>query len=195
MSRRYREDLEYSDAELVQGCSEGKTLFQERLYKRYFSFAMSISIRYTSDEAGAMEIVNDSYMKVLGNLDDYDTSRSFKSWYGRIIVNTAIDSYRKNMKFTGSLQPDEIPGQEVSEPEIESELTVTDILSLLNQLPGNCKIVFNLYEIEGYTHEEIAEMTGVGASTSRSTLARAKKMLRHLYKINFNPVKRSHEAV
>ncbi len=195
MSRRYREDLEYSDAELVQGCSEGKTLFQERLYKRYFSFAMSISIRYTSDEAGAMEIVNDSYMKVLGNLDDYDTSRSFKSWYARIIVNTAIDSYRKNMKFTGSLQSDEIPGHEGSEPEIESELTVTDILSLLNQLPGNCKIVFNLYEIEGYTHEEIAEMTGVGASTSRSTLARAKKLLRHLYKKNFNPVKRSHEAV
>jgi RNA polymerase sigma factor (sigma-70 family) len=195
MGRRHREGRDYSDAELVQGCSEGKAAFQERLYRRYFSFAMSIAIRYTRDETEAMEIVNDSYMKVLDSLGGYDATRSFKPWYGRIVVNTAIDAYRKNLKLKGALSTDEYPDLEGSEPEIESDLTVTDILSLLNQLPANYKVVFNLYEIEGYTHEEIAVMTGVTTSTSRSTLTRAKKMIRHLYKVNFNPANRSHEAV
>lgn len=195
MGRRHREERDFSDAELVQGCSEGKTIFQERLYKRYFSFAMSIAIRYTRDETEAMEIVNDSYMKVIDSLGDYDATRPFKPWYGRIVVNTAIDTYRKNLKLKGTLSADEYPDREGSEPEIESELTVNDILSILNLLPANYKVVFNLYEIEGYTHEEIAVMMGVTTSTSRSTLTRAKKMIRHLYKTNFNPAKRSHEAV
>jgi RNA polymerase sigma factor (sigma-70 family) len=195
MGRRHREERDYSDAELVQGCSEGKAAFQERLYRRYFSFAMSIAIRYTRDETEAMEIVNDSYMKVLDSAGGYDTTRPFKSWYGRIVVNTAIDAYRKNLKFKATLSTEEYPDLEGSEPEIESDMTVNDILSLLNQLPANYKVVFNLYEIEGYTHEEIAAMTGVTTSTSRSTLTRAKKMIRHLYKTNFNPAKTSHEAV
>jgi RNA polymerase sigma factor (sigma-70 family) len=195
MGIRLRGERNYSDAELVQGCSEGKTIFQERLYKRYFSFVMSIAIRYTRDETEAMEIVNDSYMKVLDSLGDYDASRLFKPWYARIVVNTAIDAYRKNMKLKGTFSVDDYPDLEGNEPEIESELTVSDILSLLNQLPVNYKVVFNLYEIEGYSHEEIALMTGVNTSTSRSTLTRAKKMIRYLYKIKFNPVKRSHEAV
>jgi RNA polymerase sigma factor (sigma-70 family) len=75
------------------------------------------------------------------------------------------------------------------------ELSVNDILALYNQLPENYKITFNLYEIEGYSHEEIGQMMGVNTSTSRSNLARAKKMLRELYDKNFNTVKKSHESV
>lgn len=195
MSRRPREEREYSDAELVQGCSEEKSIFQERLYRRYFSFAMSIGIRYTHDETEAMEIVNDSFMKVLSNLGEFSTAKPFKPWYAKIVVNTAIDFYRKNLKHKDTLSTDDYPILEGCEPEIESELTVSEIILLLNQLPVNYKVVFNLYEIEGYTHEEIAEMTGVSTSTSRSSLTRAKKMIRHLYKTNFNPIKRSHEAV
>lgn len=195
MRRRPREEREYSDAELIQGCSEKKSIFQERLYRRYFSFAMSIGIRYTNDETEAMEIVNDSFMKALSNLDEFSVVKPFKPWYARIIVNTAIDSCRKNMKHKDTLSTDDYPILEGCEPEIESELTISEIILLLNQLPVNYKVVFNLYEIEGYTHEEIAEMTGVSISTSRSSLTRAKKMIRHLYKTNFTLIKKSHEAV
>lgn len=195
MRRRPREEREYSDAELIQGCSEKKSIFQERLYRRYFSFAMSIGIRYTNDETEAMEIVNDSFMKVLSNLDEFSVVKPFKPWYARIVVNTAIDFCRKNMKHKDTLSTDDYPILEGCEPEIESELTISEIILLLNQLPVNYKVVFNLYEIEGYTHEEIAEMTGVSISTSRSSLTRAKKMIRHLYKTNFTLIKKSHEAV
>ena len=98
MGKRETDGHEYSDSDLVKGCAGGDRRSQEILYKRYFSFAMSICIRYTRDENEAMEIVNDSYMKVLEGLSDYDSSRPFKPWYGKVLVNTAIDNYRKNLK-------------------------------------------------------------------------------------------------
>ncbi len=90
---------------------------------------------------------------------------------------------------------DTITETEEQEPEIEAELSVNDILTLYRHLPGHYKITFNLFEIEGYSHEEIGQMMGVTASTSRSNLARAKKMLRELYNKHIISVKKGHEAV
>jgi RNA polymerase sigma-70 factor (ECF subfamily) len=195
MGKRELDGHEYSDPELVKGCASGDRRSQEILYKRYFSFAMSICIRYTHDENEAMEIVNDSYMKVLDGLSNYDSSRPFKPWYGKVLVNTAIDNYRKNFKHNEYLSINTITETEEREPEIEAELSVNDILTLYRHLPGHYKITFNLFEIEGYSHEEIGQMMGVTASTSRSNLARAKKMLRELYNKHIISVKKGHEAV
>jgi RNA polymerase sigma-70 factor (ECF subfamily) len=195
MGERKIDGHEYSDLDLVKGCARGDRRSLELLYKRYFSFAMSICIRYTKDENEAMEIVNDSYMKVLDSLSGYDTSRPFKPWYGRVLVNTAIDTYRKNIKHNEHLSISSITETEESEPEIEIELSVNDILTLYKHLPENYKITFNLFEIEGYTHDEIGQMLGVTPSTSRSNLTRAKKMLRELYNKSFIPVRKNHEAV
>ena len=195
MGKREIDGHEYSDSDLVKGCARGDRRSQEILYKRYFSFAMSVCIRYTHDENEAMEIVNDSYMKVLEGLSEYDSSRPFKPWYGKVLVNTAIDNYRKNLKYNDYLSINTINETEDREPEIEAELSVNDILTLFRYLPGNYKITFNLFEIEGYSHEEIGQMMGVTASTSRSNLARAKKMLRELYNKHVISVKKGHEAV
>jgi len=195
MGKRELDGHEYSDPELVKGCAGGDRRSQEILYKRYFSFAMSICIRYTRDENEAMEIVNDSFMKVMNGLSDYDSSRPFKPWYGKVLVNTAIDNYRKNLKFNEYLSINTITETAEWEPEIEAELSVNDILTLYRHLPGHYKITFNLFEIEGYSHEEIGQMMGVTASTSRSNLARAKKMLRELYNKHIISVKKGHEAV
>ena len=195
MGRRETDGHKYSDSDLVKGCAGGDRRSQEILYKRYFSFAMSVCIRYTRDENEAMEIVNDSYMKALEGLSDYDTSRPFKPWYGKVLVNTAIDNYRKNLKHNSYLSINTITETEEREPEIEAELSVNDILTLYRHLPENYKVTFNLFEIEGYSHEEIGQMLGVTASTSRSTLARAKKMLRELYNKHIMSVKKGHEAV
>ena len=186
---------EYSDSDLVKGCAGGDRRSQEILYRRYFSFAMSICIRYTHDENEAMEIVNDSYMKVMEGLSEYDSSRPFKPWYGKVLVNTAIDNYRKNLKHNESLSINTITETEEREPEIDADLSVRDILTLFGYLPANYKITFNLFEIEGYSHEEIGQMMGVTASTSRSNLARAKKMLRELYNRHIISVRKGHEAV
>lgn len=184
---------EYSDSDLVKRCAGGDIRSQEFLYRRYFSFAMSICIRYTRDEGEAMEVVNDSYMKVLDKLQEYDHSKPFRSWYGKILVNTAIDNYRRNLKNNEYVSIDTINETGESDPEIETELSVNDILTLYSYLPANYRMTFNLFEIEGYSHKEIGQMLGITASTSRANLARAKKMLRELYNRHIIPAKKSHE--
>jgi len=195
MRIREEDERTLSDLELIRRCSEGEPRAQELLYRRYFSFAMSVCIRYTRDQYEAMEIVNDSYMKVLGNIGEFDSSRSFRSWYGRILINSAIDNHRRNAKHTLNLEINDLDPAEAQEPQVTAELSANEILSLFDQLPDNYKVTFNLYEIEGYSHEEIGQMLDISTSTSRSNLSRAKKMLRELYNKNFNPDKRSDEAV
>ncbi|HBE42488.1 MAG TPA: RNA polymerase subunit sigma-70 [Bacteroidales bacterium] len=195
MRSREKEERTLSDLELIRRCSEGEPLAQELLYRRYFSFAMSVCVRYTRDQYEAMEIVNDSYMKVLGSIGEFDGSKPFRSWYGRILVNSAIDNYRRNVKHTSHLQISDLEATEDQEPTVSDELSANEILSLFSRLPDNYRVTFNLYEIEGYSHEEIGQMLDISTSTSRSNLSRAKKMLRELYKRNINPEKRSNEAV
>ena len=190
MNRREEDEQALSDLDLIRRCSEGEVRAQELLYRRYFSFAMSVAIRYTCDEGEAMEIVNDSYMKVIDKISEFDTTRSFGSWYRRILVNSAIDNYRRNTRHTSHIQISEIEATEEQEPEIYAELSADDILSLFGQLSENLRVTFNLFEIEGYTHNEIGQMLGITASSSRSNLTRAKKVLRELYIKNFNLVKK-----
>ncbi len=185
----------FSDLEIIRRCSAGEVNAQEILYRRYFSFAMSVAVRYTCDKGEAMEIVNDSYMKVLDKISEFDATRSFRSWYGKVVVNTAIDNYRRNMKHASLLPLADLGPTEEFEPEIESELSAGDILSLFGQMPENYRVTFNLFEIEGYSHDEIGKMLGITASSSRSNLARAKKLLRELYIRNFTPEERNNEAI
>lgn len=190
MRRNEEDERETPDPELFRRCLEGESRAQELLYKRYFSFAMSLCMRYSRDKYEAMQIVNDSYMKVLRNIREFDSSKSFRSWYGRILINSAVDNYRRNLKHSSHLQiSNEMEADEEQEPSISAELSVNEILSLFNRLPDNYRLTFNLYEIEGYSHEEIGQMLGISPSTSRSNLSRAKKILRELYKKNFNPEK------
>lgn len=189
MNKPGKNEQSLSDLELIRRCKEGEVRAQEILYRRYFSFAMSVAIRYTCDEGEAMEIVNDSYMKVLDNISGFENTRSFGSWYRRIIINSAIDSYRRNMKYLSHVEISAIGLTEEQEPEIDSELSAADILNLFRQLPENYRVTFNLFEIEGYTHTEIGQILGISASGSRSNLTRARKLLRELYIKNFNPEK------
>jgi RNA polymerase sigma-70 factor (ECF subfamily) len=195
MTNKRLEYQDYSDPDLIAGCLGGDELCQEILYKRYFSYAMSVSLRYTRNREDAMEIVNDSYMKVLDNLKDFESVKSFKAWYSRILVNTAIDSYRRKLKRNNELPIDNLADSPDEEPQIEAELSVDDILNIFNQLPDNYRLTFNLYEIEGYSHEEIGQMMGVSTSTSRSNLARAKKMVREIYIKDFKISTGRNEAV
>ena len=104
MRRNEEDERETPDPELFRRCLDGESRAQELLYKRYFSFAMSLCMRYSRDKYEAMQIVNDSYMKVLRNIREFDSSKSFRSWYGRILINSAVDNYRRNLKHSSHLQ-------------------------------------------------------------------------------------------
>lgn len=195
MNKRRLEYQDYSDADLIEGCLNGKEICQEILYKRYFSWAMSVSLRYTKNRDDAMEVVNDSYMKVLENLPGFDPSKQFKSWYSRIIVNTSIDHYRRSIKRNNDISLDLVNDISDEETVMDIDLSAEDILNIFSKLPENYKLTFNLYEIEGYSHEEIAGMMGTSVSTSRSSLARAKKMIREIYVKEYKSKPARNEAV
>lgn len=195
MAKRRLDVKERSDRELVEGSLKGKLFFRETLYKRYFSYAMSVALRYTINRDEAMEVVNDSFLKVLDKLDSYDTEKKFKNWYGRIVINTSIDRYRRRKTDETIMNIETESIDSIKAPEIEDNLSVDDILDLFSFLPEIYKLTFNLYEIEGYDHKEIGRMMGISTSTSRSNLARAKKMLRQLYNKKLNSAGNNNEAV
>ncbi len=171
--------------EIIQGCLRKKEKSQEMLYKRFFGYALRVALVYNRNRDNALEVVNDSFVKVFNQIGRYDNSLPFKSWLGKIVVNTSIDRFRRNKRdfhfdeHETYLVPD-------SSPNIDTQLTARDILDLLNHLPEIQRIVFSLYEIEGYSHGEISSLLKISESTSRVYLARAKKRLRELFELLFN---------
>lgn len=170
-----------SDHELVNGCRKNNLTHQEALYKKYYAFGMSVCLRYAQNREDALEILNDSFMKVFKNIHQFDLDRPFKTWFRRIMINTAVDHNRKKLKSIHIAQVELDEESAIVPSDIELNMNVDDILLLFNKLPDMHRMIFNLYEIEGYSHEEIAGMLDIAPGTSRSHLSRAKKSLALLY--------------
>lgn len=152
---------------------------------------MAVSIRYVKDVMEAEDVVNESFVKIFKNINrfsfDYNeisVEKRFKSWIARVVVNTSIDKLRvkKDLEGFDDLTDADLKSQSVM---ISTQLEENDIIRLLNSLPTIQKSIFNLYEIEGYTHEEIGKLLGIPESTSRTYLTRAKTKLRTLYMKQF----------
>lgn len=165
------------EKDLVQEAKEGKPRALEKLYRHFYGYAMSIALRYSNSREEACEIVNDSFMKVFDKIGQYTEDSSFKGWFRRILINTSIDYYRKNVKYYADMDIEKAD-QKICDPSVVDELSKEDILMVLRELPEMLRIIFNMYEIEGYSHNEIGEQLGIPASTSRTYLARAKQRLR-----------------
>ena len=154
------------------------------LYEKYYAYGIGICYRYAFNKDEAVEILNDSFMKVFDNIDKFDENQPFRPWFRKIIINRAIDYYRANMKHnnTDSLDDEAV---EIHETATVDELELKELMDLLNGLPEMYRLIFNLYEMEGYTHKEISEKLGISESTSRADLSRAKQILRMKYRDYF----------
>ena len=164
---------------------------QSFLYKRFYGYMMAVSLRYVKNEMEAEDIVNESFVKIFRKLSDFEIlqdenalEKSFKGWIARITVNTSIDKLRAQ-KVT--LDIDEINEMDIqnNSVSISTNLEVNDILKLMNKLPDIQRTIFNLYEIEGYSHDEISKQLNIPDSTCRTYLTRAKAKLRTLYQEQF----------
>lgn len=165
---------------LMEGCRAGDPSSQERLYKRFYGYAMAVALAYSRGREDAVEVVNDSFMKVFDKADSFVTSDPFKPWLRRIVINTAIDQGRRMKRFDAA-PLDQLAEPESSQAPIDSNLHAREILSLLQELPDAHRFVFNMYEIEGYSHREIAKRLGIAESSSRTYLVRAREQLKQLY--------------
>ena len=161
---------------LREGCIRGDAGSQKKLYYDFYGFAMAICLRYARDRDEADEILNAGFYKVLTNLIRYDLNKPFLPWLGRIMTNTAIDHYRSQIRHSST---DDITDMEIHgvNPVIDSKLNYDDLIKLVQALPPGYRAVFNLYAIDGYTHDEIAEQLGISPGTSKSNLFKARQKL------------------
>ena len=165
-----------AEEELVKQCKSGSLKYQELLYKHFYGYAMGISLRYSLNRDDALEVVNDAFIKVFNAINNYDSDKPFKAWLRTILVNTAIDRRRKDIKFQLNVDLENaMPA--IGASAIEN-LNVQDILKMMKELPPIQMAIFNLYAIDGYSHDEIAEILTIPASSSRVYLSRAKEKLR-----------------
>jgi RNA polymerase sigma factor (sigma-70 family) len=168
-----------TDLEIVKGCKRGQQTYQKALYDRYANYLFGVSKRYAHNAADAEDILQDSFIKVFNKIEQYSGAGSIQAWMAKIVVHTAIKKYKVSRYSKEFLVTDiaEVSKDEAYETNGYEHLTQKDLLQLIHNLPNGYRIVFNMYVIEGYPHEEIGEILGIQASTSRSQLAKAKSWL------------------
>ena len=171
---------------LIKGCINKDRNSQRLLYTQFYSLGMAIALRYSNSKEEATEILNDSFLKAFNKIASYSIEKSFSGWLRRIIINTALDHYRKNKKhYYHYPLRDDVQSYNSNLEEVQYE----EIWKLIQLLSPAYKAIFNLYVIDGYSHEEIAEMLDISVGASKSSLSRAranlKKMLKDIYKIDY----------
>ncbi len=185
--------LAISETELIQECKNGDLKHQEKLYKHFYSYAIGVGLRYFQERDDALEVVNDAFIKVFKSISGFRQDQLFKPWLRRIVINTALDRIRKDQKHRNHTDLDDAVHVSVA-PKAVDDLNARDILQLMQALPEMQRTVFNLYEIDGYSHDEIAELLNISASFSRVNLSRAKDKLRTAYKSQYPEYERNERA-
>ena len=166
--------------ELLERCQTNDRLSQEQLYRLYYNYGMTVASRYASNRDDASEIMNDAFVRAMQNLDKYKREYPFKAWFGRILVNCAINHYRKFTVHRIDTQSITYAEEQSFDSNVLSHLSAQDILRLVQQLPQAYRLAFNLYAIEGFSHAEIAEKLGITEGTSKSNLFKARAKLMHM---------------
>lgn len=166
--------LHQEETEIIKLAVENNRQAQQQIYSRFSPKMLSVCRQYIKDVQLAEDVMITAFMKVFTSLNKFEHKGSFEGWIRRIMVNECISYLRvqKKVKFA----EDEIYTEQ-SFNAIDSQFTVEQIQFLIDALPDGYKMVFNLYAIEGYKHNEIAKMLGINEGTSKSQLSHARKML------------------
>ncbi|MDX2301235.1 MAG: RNA polymerase sigma factor [Microscillaceae bacterium] len=177
---------------LLEQCRSGNQTALKRLHQILYNYVFSICLRYSQSEEDAQEIVNDGFMKIFSKLHLYNPELSFKGWVRRIMINTAIDHYRKNQKHQHIDLEQIDPGTVQSE--ILEKISGEEIIRLVQLLPPAYRMVFNLYIIEGFNHQEIANKLHISVGTSKSNLARAREKMKSLIRLYYQEEFKEYEG-
>lgn len=168
--------------ELIKSCQKQNSKAQEELYHLYKKTLFVLCLKYCQNEAEAEDNLHNAFIEIFTNIKQYKGSGSFEGWMKRITINKAIDSYKKSYQLV-SVSDKIFPDTEIEEQEL-NEFSLDYILSLVQALPNQYRLVFSLYELDDYSHAEIAEMLEISVGTSKSNLHRAKMILKEQLKAN-----------
>jgi RNA polymerase sigma factor (sigma-70 family) len=163
--------------QLISGCIKQDRTSQKMLYKAFYGFSMGICLRYANNRDEAAEVMNQGFYKVFTRIETFDRTRPFKAWLGRIMMNVSIDYYRANLKMAYTDDLDK--AEHLSDGDLtDRKLNYDDLLRMVQKLPPAYRTVFNLFAVEGYTHEEIGELLHISPGTSKSNLHKARQKLK-----------------
>ncbi len=165
---------------ILHGCMQGKRSAQEHLYKMYSAKMFGVCLRYCHNYEEAKDILQDGFIKVFEKIHQYGQRGYFEGWVRRIMINTALERYRKSNQIIVMEQIPETYQEE--DNEIDLDITLNELLGFVQKLPERYRMVFNLYVFEEMSHKEIAETLGITEGTSKSDLSRARGILQN--KIN-----------
>ncbi len=165
--------------QLIRGCIKQDRRCQKMLYKAFYGFSMGICLRYAGNRDDAAEVMNQGFFKAFTHIERYDMERPFKAWLGKIMMNASIDFYRANLKMAYTEDLDK--AENISDGDlVDKNLNYNDLLVMVQRLPNAYRTVFNLFAIEGYSHDEIAAMLNINAGTSKSNLHKARQKLKQM---------------
>lgn len=166
---------------VVKGCIKGDRASQKILYERYYSRMMGICYRYARDSDEAKDLMHDGFIKIFNSLHKFKFSGSIEGWMRRLMINSAIDHYRKNknvFSLSESHANEIVEEQEEDDDSIYSNFNAQMIMEAVQNLSPAYRTVFNLYAVEGYSHKEIAEKLNISIGTSKSNFSKARMNLK-----------------
>ena len=163
--------------ELVSRCAKGERTAQRELYERYCRRLMAVCLRYARSTPEAEDILQEGFIKIFNGLKTFRFESKVDTWMTRIIINTALNRQRQKLYLLPMVDVDEAGLQEDEKISL-ADFHLADLMAIVQALPDGCRVVFNLFAVEGYGHKEIGEMLGISEGTSKSQYNRAKSLLR-----------------
>ncbi len=162
--------------ELIKACKQKDRIAQKELFQRHKDSLYLLSLKYCRNTKEAEDNLHDAFITIFQTIQKYNGKGSFEGWMKRITINKAIDKFKHQIK--NNAEPDINLESLNDQPEAWIDITLDELLALIQNLPDQYRMVFNLYQLDGYSHKEVAKMLGISENTSKSNYHRAKNILR-----------------
>ena len=171
----------FDEQGILKGCREGRRSAQKQLYERFVSPMLAICLRYSRSRDEAEDLLQEGFLKIFQNINTFRNHGSLEGWLKRIMINHALNQYKKNRKVPFTEDVEDIPEAEIlfDNEEMEDSVKVPPekLLEMVQALPEGYRMVFNLFVFEEYTHKEIAETLNISENTSKTQLLKARRQL------------------
>ncbi|MBO7133237.1 MAG: sigma-70 family RNA polymerase sigma factor [Bacteroidales bacterium] len=161
---------------LIRKCQQKSRKAFEELYRKFSPFVYGICLRYAKNRDEAQDILQECFIKVMERIGEFRFEGSFEGWLQRMVVNESLNYLKVNKNSFSEIDEEDADAEDVA-ADIVSDMTAKELLDVISRLPDGYRTIFNLYVIEGYQHNEIAEILNITESTSRSQLKKAREQL------------------
>jgi RNA polymerase sigma-70 factor (ECF subfamily) len=166
------------EQELIQDCIAARPKAQKALFDIYAPKLYVVCLRYLKDQMRAQDVLQDTFVKIFAHIGNYKSEGAFEGWLKRIAVNTCLDQLRKDKKLLTDVSLDDVSHKLAHQDYSAEKLMADDLLKLVQALPDGYRTVFNLFAIEGFSHQEIAQQLSISESTSKTQYLRARAYLK-----------------